>query len=594
MIDHLLRCFLCGLIGCLLLTACIQPPSAHTIPVPATTVEATAPVTETATVDQLASFDQQPWTAASPDGIWQIEGLTALPKADGEQYYTEMRVKKADGSAEWVPVATWSNFGLGYTTPQPLHWSPDGRYLYFTNAPVPDGCGLFINASDLQRLNLADGTVTEVLPYGLTWSLAIAPDGETVAYNKGDELYLLDLVSSNVTTTKVEGLEPNAMWGNFVWSPDSQQIAFTIAYAPCQPPAWRHSIVVVDRQRMAMTTVLEKDPRRFKNEQWIDAGHLLLSAYNNSQWMLDLNTREITEASAMLTPQIQTTLPNVTTQARQATLARPKPWVIFVGVGDGQTALYAMSPHGGELYTVAENALTPFCAPDGTAVAFMRRVADKVQLFAVNADGTEERQLTTEGENFDASWSPDSTQLAFVGRHNGSQEIYTMQRDGSIQTPITANTIEEFDLAWSPMTDQIAFYGRKQTESVGALYLLDRQTRALTNLTAGMHLAGNKPDWSPDGSRLVFSAFPDNENDAELYTVDPDAADLRKLTDNNPTDFANLANEYEPRWSPDGTQIAFYADYDGVFQVYLMNADGSNIQRLTYSEFTASNPCWLP
>ena len=301
MIDHLLRCFLCGSIGCLLLTACIQPPSVRTIPVPATTIEATAPATETATVDQLASFDQQPWTATSPDGVWQIEGLTALPKAGGEQYYTEMRVKKADGSAEWLPVATWSNFGLGYTTPQPLHWSPDGRYLYFTNAPVPDGCGLFVNASDLQRLNLADGTVTEVLPYGLTWSLAIAPNGKAVAYNKGDELYLLDLASSNVTTTKVEGLEPNAMWGNFVWSPDSQQLAFTIAYAPCQPPAWSHSIVVVDIQRMTMTTVVEKDIRRLTAITWNDASQIVLADPQEKQWILDLNTGTVTEASVLPT-----------------------------------------------------------------------------------------------------------------------------------------------------------------------------------------------------------------------------------------------------------------------------------------------------
>ena len=290
MIDHLLRCFLCGSIGCLLLTACIQPPSAHTIPVPATTVEATAPVTATATVDQLASFDQQPWTATSPDGVWQIEGLTALPKADGEQYYTEMRVKNTDGSIEWRPVATWSTFGLGYTTPQPLHWSPDGRYLYFTNAPVADGCGLFINASDLQRLDLANGEIQEVLPANTTWSLAIAPDGQTVAYSKTDEVVLLALDTGEVRSQKVVAAEASYQLGNFAWSPDSQQLAFTIAYAPCQPPAWSHSILSMDAQSLSTTTLLEPDQRRFTITEWAEATQLLLADAEKQPWVLDITS----------------------------------------------------------------------------------------------------------------------------------------------------------------------------------------------------------------------------------------------------------------------------------------------------------------
>lgn len=297
MLNHMLR-FLCGALVFTLLTACIQAPTPETISAPpALSIEAHTPMTETATVDQLASFDQQPWTATSPDNVWQIEGLTALPQAGGEQYYTEMRVKKVDGSAEWLPVATWNNFGLGYTTPQPLHWSSDGRYLYFTNAPVPDGCGLFVNASDLQRLNLADGAVTEVLPYGLTWSLAIAPNGKTLAYNKGDELYLLDLTSSNVTTTKVEGLEPNAMWGNFVWSPDSQQLVFTIAYAPCQPPTWRHTLLSMDVQSLSTTTLLEPDQRRFTITEWTEATQLLLTDAEKQPWVLDLTSGALSQGT---------------------------------------------------------------------------------------------------------------------------------------------------------------------------------------------------------------------------------------------------------------------------------------------------------
>lgn len=290
MLAPLLRSFLCGAIGCLLLTACIQPPSAHRISAPATTVEATTPMTETATVDQLATFDQQPWSAMSPDGVWQITGLTALPQAGGEQYYTEMRVQRADDSVEWLPVATWSNFGLGYTTPQPVHWSPDGRYLYFTHAPVPDGCALFINASDLQRLDLANGEIQEVLSANSTWALAMAPDGKAVAYSNADEIVLRDLDTGEVRSQKVVAEEASYQLGNFVWSPDSQQLAFTIANAPCQPPAWSHSILQMDAQTLATTTLIESDERRFTITAWLEATQLSLMDAAHQPWVLDITS----------------------------------------------------------------------------------------------------------------------------------------------------------------------------------------------------------------------------------------------------------------------------------------------------------------
>lgn len=251
----------------------------------------------------LTEMQIERWYSAVSDGQWMAEGLVAFPQSGNGQYYTELRVKKADGTVEWVPVTAWSEWGLGYTTPRPLRWSPDGRYLYFTNAPVPDGCGIFINASDLLRLDLVDGSVQEVLPPNTTWSLAVAPDGKTSVYSKGDELYLLDLATANYVAVKVEGLNPNTTWGNFVWSPGSQKVAFTIAHHPCMPPEWSNSLLIIDTQTLIITTVLEKDPRRLTIAAWVDAGHLALTDYDGREWLLDIaagTMQETTEHSGIL------------------------------------------------------------------------------------------------------------------------------------------------------------------------------------------------------------------------------------------------------------------------------------------------------
>ena len=93
------------------------------------------------------------------------------------------------------------------------------------------------------------------------------------------------------------------------------------------------------------------------------------------------------------------------------------------------------------------------------------------------------------------------------------------------------------------------------------------------------------PDWSPDGSKLVFEST--REGKFALYTIQIDGADLRKLT-------SGVANDEQARWSPDGKQIVFFSDRDGREQLYLMNSDGSQQRRLTNAEAQDFNPSYSP
>jgi TolB protein len=106
-------------------------------------------------------------------------------------------------------------------------------------------------------------------------------------------------------------------------------------------------------------------------------------------------------------------------------------------------------------------------------------------------------------------------------------------------------------------------------------------------------VGAGKPDWSPDGKRILFpsSQAPDSVNwyDAvDIYVIEADGSHLQRLT--------HTGDNGSPVWSPDGKRIAFSSHQSGDWrdnrEIYVMNADGSNVQRLTFNGVWDSHPQW--
>ncbi len=87
------------------------------------------------------------------------------------------------------------------------------------------------------------------------------------------------------------------------------------------------------------------------------------------------------------------------------------------------------------------------------------------------------------------------------------------------------------------------------------------------------------PAWSPDGTKIAFT------NSSQIYVMNADGSAVVRLT-NTP------AGDGAPAWSPDGTKIAFHSNRDGSPQIYVMNADGSGVTRLTNNYDTDLQPAW--
>ena len=197
--------------------------------------------------------------------------------------------------------------------------------------------------------------------------------------------------------------------------------------------------------------------------------------------------------------------------------------IAFTSQRDGNTEIYAMNADGSGLTNLTNNSAGdshPDWSPDGRKIAFAStRDGGNNDIYVMNADGSGVERVTADNSGSGSpSWSPDGRRIAFVSHRDGEQEIYVMNADGSGVERVTNNSLDE-----------------------------------------------GKPSWSPDGNRLTFDSYPAGR----VYTVNVDGSD-----------FETIARGWNPAWSPTNNSLIAFG-VGGLGGIHVMNADGSNVTRLT-------------
>ena len=232
------------------------------------------------------------------------------------------------------------------------------------------------------------------------------------------------------------------------------------------------------------------------------------------------------------------------------------------------------------------------------------------EIYVMEVDGNNQRRLTNH-PNWDISpsWSPDGKRIAFMSDRDGhvnmpgglpSYEIYVMDADGGNQRNITNNPDSDSSPSWSPDGKRIVFNSNRDGNRDGnrnnyEIYVMDADGNNQQRLTDN-DFYDTSPSWSPDGKRIAFISRRDGHfiGDGgltyEIYVMDADGGNEQRLTNNRKSDTS-------PSWSPDGKQIIFASDRkgDGVnYEIYVMDADGGNEQRLTNNRVRDGAPSWSP
>lgn len=266
----------------------------------------------------------------------------------------------------------------------------------------------------------------------------------------------------------------------------------------------------------------------------------------------------------------------------------------------GDRDIFTFAPGGGAIQQVttgAEADIQPAWSPDGQRIVFLRAdvlngAVTAADIFVINSDGSGATNLTNTPAYYEyqPSWSPDGKKIVFSSdqaqpdvewrllQRSGEHDLYVMDADGSNLVQLTSDPGMETHPTWSPDGRWIA-YGRFD-RPMGLI----RPDGSGSVVLAGVR--GTVPQWSPDGSRIVFAGT----ELTTMWMINRDGSGLRKLAPKS-----RDANTF-PTWSPDGRWLAFMSDRDGSWKLYKMRPNGSGVRRLIDIDLQApiSTPDWGP
>jgi TolB protein len=292
--------------------------------------------------------------------------------------------------------------------------------------------------------------------------------------------------------------------------------------------------------------------------------------------------------------------------------------IAFTSNRDKLGHIYTVKPDGTALKaTSTDNRTTdglPAWSPDGSKIAFSSNQSDNYEIWTMNADGSGRTKLTTrQSRNFLPRWSPDGSKIVFTGEVFNEEgvantEIFVVNSDGSGLAQITdkAQEVEGTGAtaggghsdkagwnsvpAWSPDSSKILFSSARDGNPVTPiLYTMNPDGSGQQKFGLFFEVDGSEPDWSPANNKITFVRGTAAKRD--IWVTDGGSPfpllGAKKLTD-------NIDNNYHPVWSPDGKQIAFVSDAGNNEDIFIMNADGSNLRRLTTEKSIDNYPAWRP
>ena len=253
----------------------------------------------------------------------------------------------------------------------------------------------------------------------------------------------------------------------------------------------------------------------------------------------------------------------------QPNLAAPLKGTIAYPVFNGSTYdIYFGNVATGDTRRYRSEASQPAFNADGSRLAFCSWSLASRGLVTASSNGGGETLITNFLEDKLPTWSPDNKTILFFTRRSGNRasQFYQISPDTAFDRNSPRFVSEGEYPTWGA-SNQVVFKGWGQT-GIGLRLAPPDFASNQTITNSGQDTA---PALSPDGRQIVFMS--QRDGNWEIYRINVDGSNLQRLT-NDP------ANDGLPTWSPDGRAIAFVSNRNGGWAILVMNANGANLKKL--------------
>ena len=235
------------------------------------------------------------------------------------------------------------------------------------------------------------------------------------------------------------------------------------------------------------------------------------------------------------------------------------------------------------------DAIMPSWSPNGQRIAYWFVQAGKTgEIATVPAAGGEPVVVTNDAfSDWNPVWSPDGRFLYFASDRSGSMSLWRVAIDettGQVSgepEPVAAPSKYCRHITFSRdgnLLGYVRYESKSNLQQVGFDPIAKKTVGETDWVTRSNHEITN-PQLSPNGEEYVVRNVKSNQEDLVIFNRDG-------------TNWRNLTNdvflERTPTWSHDGKQIAFHSDRSGKYQVWMINADGSNLRQITFTEKTGA------
>ncbi|HVU15093.1 MAG TPA: SdrD B-like domain-containing protein, partial [Phototrophicaceae bacterium] len=231
--------------------------------------------------------------------------------------------------------------------------------------------------------------------------------------------------------------------------------------------------------------------------------------------------------------------------------------------------------------------MSPSRSPNGDWIVFSSNRDGNWELYLASTDGdsTKTRRLTynTVAIDTDPVWGPNNY-VAYESTRDGNWELYLLDMTTGKTTRLTNNPASDLNPYWSTDGTKLIFQSNRSGK--WQIYQLDLATGVTTRLSDGT-ANDVDPVYSNSSSKIAFRSYRDGDHSkSALYLMNPDGSSLQRISDVN-------GDATNPSWSTDDSLIAYQSNLDGDLDIYIYQVSTGITRKLTDNNTPDYAPTWL-